>query len=85
MNKEYIDSLETILVDAREMEPPEPLVRVMEAVDQFKSTEKVVMLHRHKPCQLLDKLDAKGLKHNTIEFEDGSVEITIWQETNADS
>lgn len=84
MKKDYLDSLVTILIDTREMEPPEPLVRVMEAVEQFKETEKIVMLHRHKPCQLLDKLNALGLNYNIIENNDGSVELTIWRDSNAD-
>jgi len=44
-----------ITVDCRELLPPEPMIKVMEAVMQMKDDEAVRMLHRHTPRHLFPK------------------------------
>ncbi len=68
-----------ITVDCRELEPPEPMVRVLEAVESMADGEAVLMLHRQKPCLLLPRLDEMGLEYELAEKEDGSVELLIWR------
>jgi len=69
-----------ISIDCRELLPPEPLVKVMTSVENLKDDEAILMLHRHNPCSLFPKLEERGLKSDMKEFEDGSVEILIWNE-----
>ncbi len=69
-----------ITIDCRDLEPPEPFVKVMEAVGRMKDNEALLMLHRHTPRHLFPKLEERGLKYEIKEFEDSSVEILIWRE-----
>ncbi len=69
-----------ITIDCRELVPPEPMIKIMEAVTQMKDNEAILMLHRHSPRHLFSKLEGKDLKYELKEFEDKSVEILIWKE-----
>ncbi len=70
-----------ITIDCRELLPPEPLTKVLEAVEQMQADEAILMIHRHKPCLLLPKLTARKLKYEMQEFADGSIKLLIWQES----
>jgi len=67
-----------ITVDCREMEPPEPMIKVLEAVSNMGDDEAVLMLHRQKPVHLFSRLDAMGLDYSLTEKDDMSVEVLIW-------
>ncbi|MGK5090981.1 DUF2249 domain-containing protein [Deltaproteobacteria bacterium TL4] len=70
---------ELITIDCREMLPPEPLVRVLEAVESLKKTQAVLMLHRQYPCLLPPKLDERKLHYELQEFPEGSIKLLIWE------
>jgi len=76
----FKDNRKIITIDCRELIPPEPLIKVMKSVEDMKDDEAILMLHRHNPCHLFPKLEERGLKSEMKEFEDGSVEILIWNE-----
>ena len=69
-----------ITVDCRELEPPQPLIRVLETIDMMRDDEAVLMLHRQKPCILLPKLEKLGFRYDMTEKGDGSIELLIWRE-----
>ncbi len=69
-----------VTVDCRELLPPEPLIRVMQAVEKMLDSEAILMLHRQKPCALFPKLEERGLNYEVRELDDGSVQIQIWRE-----
>ncbi len=69
-----------ITIDCREMLPPEPLIKVLEAVEQMQDNEAILMIHRQKPRLLLPKLAERNLKYEMREFADDSIELLIWQE-----
>ncbi|MDX2470621.1 MAG: DUF2249 domain-containing protein [SAR324 cluster bacterium] len=69
---------EIITIDCRYMEPPEPMVRVLEAVEALKLDQKICMIHRKKPVPLFDKLSEKGMDFDWKDL--GShYEILIWK------
>ncbi len=70
-----------ITIDCRELLPPEPLIKVLEAVEHMQDNEAILMLHRQKPCLLLPKLEARKLKYQMREFADDSIELLIWRES----
>lgn len=74
------NKLSVITVDCRELEPPEPMVVVLEAVDKLRKTEVLKMLHRQAPRLLFPLLEERGLLTHLESFEDGSIELWIWQE-----
>ena len=72
-------TLKIITVDCRELEPPEPMVKVLEAVEKMGKEEAVLMLHRKRPTLLFPRLKEKGLEFELTEKEDESIELLIWR------
>ena len=71
-----------IIIDCRDMEPPDPFVTVMKAVDQLSNDEAILMRHRHPPRLLFPKLIELGLNHEMHSMPDGSIELLIWRAAN---
>ena len=69
-----------IVIDCRELLPPEPLMKIMKATENLGEDEKVLMLHRHEPHgPFFSKLIDRNLDHKISKSEDGSIEILIWR------
>ena len=73
--------LKWITLDCSQMEPPEPMLRVLEQLDRLKPGEGIKMLHRMKPSLLFPKLQERGLNFRVIEYIPDQVEVRIWQES----
>lgn len=69
-----------IIVDCRELEPPEPMVKVLEAVNDMAEDEAVLMIHRKVPRLLFSKLDELGFSHELTEETEGLVKLLIWRD-----
>ncbi|MBF0275309.1 MAG: DUF2249 domain-containing protein [Nitrospinae bacterium] len=69
-----------ITVDCREMEPPNPMLSVLEAVEKMNKDDVVCMLHRKNPIPLYEKLVERGLHYDLKELEGGHIELLIWKE-----
>jgi len=69
-----------ITVDCRDLEPPEPLVKVLEAIEEMRNDEAVLMIHRKRPRLLFPKLREKGLSFSMTEAPDESIELLIWRD-----
>ncbi len=65
------------IVDCREMFPPEPMEKILEAVEVMGDDEAVLMVHRREPFPLFEKLRVRHLDYEIKRFEDGSVQILI--------
>ena len=63
----------------RELEAPEPMVKVLEAVAAIKKGQKIKMLHRKKPVPLFARLHEKGMAYEVTEKND-EFEILIWKD-----
>ncbi|MFA5083261.1 MAG: DUF2249 domain-containing protein [Hydrogenophilaceae bacterium] len=70
MNKE-------ILVDARWLEPPEPIERVLDALDRLGVGERIRFLIHREPLPLFPILDRLGYRHEVRLLDDGDFEILI--------
>jgi uncharacterized protein (DUF2249 family) len=66
-----------ILVDVRGLEPPEPMVRVLERLDALMPGQRLVVLHERRPVLLYPQVDERGFTHETDEPEPGLVRIVI--------
>lgn len=64
-------------IDGRDMQPPEPLERALEALDQLGADEELVLLLYCKPQPLFNILRANGFKWQEIVQDDGTHEIRI--------
>lgn len=67
------------VVDARYLEPPEPFVRTMDALDELPEGEKLLLLLYREPHPLYRVLAQNGYRHQTELVPDGTFEVLIWR------
>lgn len=67
------------LLDASELEPPEPLVRALAALDNLQPGEYLRLLLRREPFPLYALLDEDGYLHLGRRGEDSLFEVYIWR------
>lgn len=67
----------SIQMDNRDLDPPEPLVRTLEGVEQLTPGETLVALLPREPLFLFDELKARGLAWRGTMEADGSYRIEI--------
>ena len=65
------------LLDVRGLEPPAPLVLVLERLDTLGPDDELVVVHDRRPMFLYPQLEDRGFTHHTDEPEPGVVHITI--------
>ena len=65
------------VLDVRGLEPPEPMVQILERLDTLRPGQRLVVLHERRPMLLYPQLDERGFLHNTEEVEPGLVRIVI--------
>ncbi|MBI4635774.1 MAG: DUF2249 domain-containing protein [Candidatus Rokubacteria bacterium] len=67
----------TITLDVRGLEPPQPMVRVLEQLDALEADGTLVVIHERRPMFLYPLLAERGFVHETQEPEAGLVRILI--------
>ncbi|HEV2053690.1 MAG TPA: DUF2249 domain-containing protein [Methylomirabilota bacterium] len=65
------------VLDVRGLEPPEPMVKILERLDTLRPGQRLVVLHERRPMLLYPQLDERGFLHDTEEAEPGLVRIVI--------
>jgi uncharacterized protein (DUF2249 family) len=65
------------MVDVRGLEPPLPMVRILERLDALGPGQALLVIHERRPMLLYPQLDERGFVHETRETEPGRVEILI--------
>lgn len=65
------------LLDNRGLMPPEPMIRVMQAVENLGADQVLEVINDRRPLFLYPILDEHGLIHETLEQPDGTVHIHI--------
>jgi uncharacterized protein (DUF2249 family) len=71
------DSAGHIVLDVRGLEPPQPMVRVLEQIDHLSAGAELEVRHDRRPVFLYPQLDDRGFVHETDEPEPGLVRIRI--------
>lgn len=66
-------------LDNRGLEPPQPMMRTLEALKTLPEHEKLIILNDRRPMFLYEQLDEMGYKYITIPLEDGSFKIEIFR------
>lgn len=66
-----------LVLDLRGLEPPEPMVRVLERLDALEPGQRLIVLNERRPIFLYPQLDARGFTHDTEALEAGLVRIVI--------
>ncbi len=67
----------TIELDARDLEPPEPMQQALAALAVLKPGEQLRMLLHREPFPLYAMLRERGFTYRTTPLADGSYEIMI--------
>jgi tRNA 2-thiouridine synthesizing protein A len=67
-----------MVVDARGLEPPEPMVRVMNALDELPRGERLLMLIHIEPRPLFRVLERNQFAYRCELQPEGHFEVTIW-------
>jgi TusA-related sulfurtransferase len=67
------------LLDVRDLEPPEPLVRVLTATDTLKPGEYLRVLSQRDPVMLYPLLMSQGFEYERVAGSAGVYEILIWR------
>ena len=67
----------TSTIDVRGLPPPEPMVRVLTALDRLPPGATLTVLHERRPMFLYPQLDERGFTHTTDEPMAGLVRIVI--------
>lgn len=70
-----------IVLDVRGLEPPEPMVHVLKALDRLAPGQRLEVRHSRRPTLLYPQLEDRGFVHETDEPESGLVRIVIRQPT----
>ncbi len=66
------------LVDARWLQPPEPMEITLAALETLESGERIRLLIHREPCLLFQILDEWGYDYRSHSDDDGTYEILIW-------
>ena len=74
---------DTTSIDVRGLEPPLPMVRVLERLDTLAPGGRLTVLHERRPMLLYPQLEARGFSHATDEPAPGLVLIVIERPTEA--
>lgn len=69
--------IDEILVDARWLEPPEPMERVLQALAALRPGQSIRLLLHREPFPLYPILAERGYRHDTRMEADGSYVILI--------
>jgi uncharacterized protein (DUF2249 family) len=64
-------------LDVRGLEPPQPMVRVLEALDGLPPGATLEVIHDRRPMFLYPQLDERSFAHETDEPEPGVIRIRI--------
>lgn len=67
------------VVDGRGLEPPEPMVRVLEALDRLPAGEQLLFLIHCEPRPLFRVLKQNGYDYRCEHASEGFFRISIWK------
>ena len=65
------------ILDARGLEPPEPMELTLDAIDKLAPDEQLLLLIHREPYMLYPILREWGFDHRTLLNDDGTFEVHI--------
>jgi uncharacterized protein (DUF2249 family) len=69
-----------IVLDNRGLEPPQPLVRTLEALAQLQEWQQLIALMDREPVLLYPQLASRGFGYATSAQTDGGYQVRIWRD-----
>jgi uncharacterized protein (DUF2249 family) len=68
-----------ITIDVRGLDAPEPMERVLEAIDDFGPGDRLTVLIDCEPRPLFRILERNGYAHSIAPGEDALFELRVWR------
>ena len=69
------------VIDGRDMQPPEPFERVVEALASLAAGEQVLLILNREPIPLYDFLGRNNYLYKASAKDDGRIDILIWRQS----
>ena len=70
---------EFVDIDVRGFEPPEPLVRILEALETLPAGKRLRATTDREPCHLFGEAQQRGFKNECSEQPNGSYQTVLWR------
>lgn len=67
----------TIVLDVRGLEPPQPMIRTLEALDELPEGVALIQVNERIPRFLLPELEKRGFRHAILDETPGQVRVRI--------
>lgn len=67
-----------LVIDGREMEPPEPFVQTMDALERITPGQTLLLVLAREPFPLYRALELNGISWKTERSPEGDFEILMW-------
>lgn len=67
----------SVIIDVRGLEPPQPMLRVLERLDTLGDDQALVVIHDRRPLFLYPQLEERGFAHETEDVAPRLVRIVI--------
>lgn len=68
-----------LILDNRGLEPPQPMMRTLAALETLPESETLTIINDRRPMFLFEQLDEQGYRYNTEQQADGSFKIEIFR------
>lgn len=68
-----------MILDNRGLEPPQPMMRTLAALETLGENETLTIINDRKPMFLFEQLDEQGYRYKTEQQKDGSYKIEIFR------
>jgi uncharacterized protein (DUF2249 family) len=72
-----------VSIDVSELVPPEPMIKILEALEKLQPGDRLLVHHVRRPIHLYDRLNEMGYRHQTRNLGPGKVEVLIEKPTEA--
>lgn len=66
-----------VTIDVSELVPPEPMIKILEALESLPDGSSLLVQHVRRPMHLYPQLDAMGYRHDTHELAQDRIEVLI--------
>ncbi|MBI4321513.1 MAG: DUF2249 domain-containing protein [Chloroflexi bacterium] len=67
----------TVSIDVKELTPPQPMIKILDALASLESGETLLVHHKRRPAYLYPKLAELGYANKTVELGPDEVDIYI--------
>jgi len=69
-----------VSIDVRGLEPPQPMERILAALNRLQSGQRLLVIHERRPMFLFPRLAERGFSYEINEEETGKVILRIWKQ-----